>query len=187
MQINERDTREERLARVAEEMMTAARTAPKAKGIDIIDVLAITGATIAGLSEAMLEYSARTGLKFIARDAENILQAGAIVLVGTRAQVQGLDCGYCGFPTCEAKGGAPDVPCAINTVDVGIAIGSACALAAGSWYLPAVAVPLIAWRAGVARGGLSQNSVWGRPIAHSLMWWTWPRRRYGFPGFWHWR
>lgn len=130
MQINERDTREERLARVAEEMMTAARTAPKAKGIDIIDVLAITGATIAGLSEAMLEYSARTGLKFIARDAENILQAGAIVLIGTRSQVQGLDCGHCGFPTCEAKGGSPGVPCAINTVDVGIAIGSACAVAA---------------------------------------------------------
>ncbi len=39
-----------------------------------------------------------------------------------------LNCGHCGFPTCA---GRPEgVPCAINSVDVGIAIGSACATAA---------------------------------------------------------
>jgi len=130
MLINERTTRTERLLLVAGEMMTAARTAPKGKGIDIIEVALATGETIGLLSKAMLEYSSATGLGFIARDAANILQAEAIVLVGTRPQSQGLNCGYCGFDTCEEKNHIPGVPCALNTVDVGIAIGSACAVAA---------------------------------------------------------
>ena len=39
-----------------------------------------------------------------------------------------LNCGYCGFPTCGER--TPGVPCAMNTIDVGIAVGSACATAA---------------------------------------------------------
>ena len=130
MLTNERTTRNERLLQVAGEMMTAARTAPKAKGIDMIEVVVASGDTIASLSEAMLAYSAKTGLGFIARDALNILQAEAIVLIGTKPQTQGLNCGYCGFDSCEEKHQFPDVPCALNTVDVGIAMGSACAVAA---------------------------------------------------------
>ena len=130
MLINERDTRHERLLQVANEMMTAARTAPKGKGIDIIEVLLVTGETIDQLSNAMLEYSEKTGMKFITRDAKNILQAEAVVLIGTKLQIQNLNCGYCGFDTCAAKLKHSEVPCAINTVDVGIAIGSACSVAA---------------------------------------------------------
>lgn len=130
MIINERDTRNERLLQVANEMMTAARTAPKGKGYDIIEVAMITGESIKELSEVMLVYSEKTGLKFITRDAENILNAEAIVLIGTKQQVHSLNCGYCGFETCAAKNEFPEVPCAINTVDIGIAIGSACTVAA---------------------------------------------------------
>ena len=71
--------------------------------------------------------SGEPGLKFFLRDADNILQAEAIMIVGTRQQVQGLNCAHCGFPTCVEKPEA--VPCAINSVDLGIAIGSACATA----------------------------------------------------------
>lgn len=130
MLINERNTRRERLLQVANEMMTAARTAPKGKGFDIIEVALVTEATIEKLSKAMLEYSKKTGLKFITRDAENILHAEAIVLIGTAQKTHSLNCGYCGFETCAAKNEFPDVPCAINTIDVGIAIGSACSVAA---------------------------------------------------------
>jgi uncharacterized ferredoxin-like protein len=130
MIINERDTRRERLLQVANEMMTAARTAPKAKGYDIIEVVVISDETIQQLSDAMLEYSQKSGLKFITRDAENILHAQAIVLIGTKQKVQNLNCGYCGFSTCNEKDKFPEIPCAINTVDVGIAIGSACSVAA---------------------------------------------------------
>lgn len=128
MLINERDTRRERLLQVAGDMMTAARTAPKGKGVDIIEVAMLTDDSIAELSAAMLGYSEKTGMKFITRDAENLLQAEAVVLIGTKIQTHGLNCGYCGFDTCAAK---PDgIPCAINSTDVGIAIGSACAVAA---------------------------------------------------------
>ncbi len=128
--INERDTRHERLIQVANEMMTAARTAPKGKGVDIIEVAMATGDTIIQLSEAMKKYSQKTGLKFLYRDAENILKSEAIVIIGTKLQNQNLNCGYCGFDTCAAKNEFPNVPCALNTVDVGIAIGSACSVAA---------------------------------------------------------
>ena len=127
---NERDTRRERLLQVANDMMTAARTAPKGKGFDIIEVALVTGGTTNELSDAMLAYSEQTGLKFIMRDAENILHAEAIVLIGTAQKIHNLNCGYCGFETCVAKNEFSDVPCAINTVDVGIAIGSACSVAA---------------------------------------------------------
>ena len=130
MLTSERTTRNARLLLVADAMMTAARTAPKGKGIDIIEVMVATGETISLLSKAMLEYSTTTGLGFIARDALNILQAEAILLIGTKHQAQGLNCGYCGFGSCEEKNQLADVPCSLNTVDVGIALGSACAVAA---------------------------------------------------------
>ena len=91
MLTNERTTRTERLLLVAGEMMTAARTAPKAKGIDIIEVILATGETIGLLSKSMLDYSEKTGLGFIARDALNILHAEAILLIGTKHQTQGLN------------------------------------------------------------------------------------------------
>ena len=130
MFINERDTRHERLIQVANEMMTAARTAPKGKGLDIIEVAMATGDTIIQLSEEMKIYSQKVGLKFFLRDAENILNAEAIVLIGTKTQNQNLNCGYCGFDTCAEKNEFPAIPCALNTVDVGIAVGSACSVAA---------------------------------------------------------
>ena len=86
MIINERNNRSERLLQVASEMMTAARTAPKGKGIDLIEINLITGEDIRTLSDAMLDYSGKTGMKFVTRDAENILHAEAIKLIGTKTK-----------------------------------------------------------------------------------------------------
>jgi uncharacterized ferredoxin-like protein len=130
MLINERETRTKRLIQVANEMMTAARTAPKGKGFDIIEVAMITGDTIKELSQAMVEYHKKSGLNFVLRDSINILNAEAIVLIGTKQQIHNLNCGYCGFESCAEKQQFPEVPCSLNSVDVGIAIGSACAVAA---------------------------------------------------------
>lgn len=130
MFINERENRRQRMLKVADAMMNAARTAPKGKGFDIIEVATVTDDTIAAISEEMLRYSEKTGLKFVTRDAENVLRADAIVLIGTRSQIHNLNCGYCGFETCIEKLKNDTVPCALNTVDVGIAIGSACSIAA---------------------------------------------------------
>lgn len=128
MIINERGIRHEAAMEIAKRMMVAARTAPKGKGVDIIETAAITDEDIRALSAKMKEIGQETGMHFFLRDAENILSAKAVVLVGTRQQVQGLDCAYCGFARCAQK--PQDTPCAINAIDVGIAVGSACSVAA---------------------------------------------------------
>ena len=121
---NEREIRHEYVLQAVRQMMTAARTAPKGKGIDIIEVAMVTDEDIKRLSEELVIMSGETGLKFFLRDADNILQAEAIMIAGTRQQVQGLNCAHCGFPTCVEKPEA--VPCAINSVDLGIAPGYTC-------------------------------------------------------------
>lgn len=128
MIIDERENRRQSVLEAARQIMTAARTAPKGKGIDIIEIVTVTDEDIVRISDCMQELSAQTGMKFLLRDAENILQAEALILIGTRQQVQGLNCAYCGFSACENK--PEPVPCAINSIDVGIALGSACAKAA---------------------------------------------------------
>ena len=125
---NERELRYEQVLRIAMQMMTAARTAPKGKGIDIIEVALVTGEDLKVLSDRMVALAEEQGMKFFLRDADNILSAECVVLIGTREQPQGLNCGHCGYAVC---GHRPEgVPCALNTIDVGIAIGSACATAA---------------------------------------------------------
>ena len=128
MILNERDSRHEHILNVARQMMTAARTDPKGKGIDIIETAVVTGKEIQLLSDTLKVMFEEMGMKFFLRDADNILQAECILLIGTREQAQGLNCGHCGYATCAGR--AEGVPCALNSIDVGIAIGSACATAA---------------------------------------------------------
>lgn len=128
MILNERDSRHEHILHVARQMMTAARTAPKGKGIDVIEIALVTDDDIQKLSDKLIAMAEENGMKFFLRDADNILQAECIMIVGTRSLAQGLNCGHCGFPTCASR--PEGVPCALNTVDVGIAVGSACATAA---------------------------------------------------------
>ena len=125
---NERELRHETVLHIARQMMTAARTAPKGKGIDIVEVALVTGDDLKTLSNRMVALAEEQGMKFFLRDADNILSAECVVLIGTREQAQGLNCGHCGYALCGDR--PAGVPCAINTVDVGIAIGSACATAA---------------------------------------------------------
>lgn len=128
MIINERDSRHEQVLVAARQIMAAARTAPKAKGVDIIEIALIEGNDLKRLSDKMVAMVEENGMKFFLRDANNILQAECIILIGTRQLAQGLNCAHCGYSICSDKPIA--VPCAINTIDVGIAIGSACSMAA---------------------------------------------------------
>ena len=112
----------------ARKIMIAARTAPKGKGVDVLEVCMLTGEEICLLSDDMRRIGWETGLKFFLRDADNILLAESVVLIGTRDHCQGMNCLRCGFAHCADR--PAGVPCAINTIDVGIAVGSACAMAA---------------------------------------------------------
>ena len=128
MILTERESRHEQVLHIARQMMTAARTAPKGKGVDVIEIAIVTDEDIKRLSDEMVAIHEENGFKFFLRDADNILNAECVLLIGTREHAHGLNCGHCGYATCAER--PQGVPCAIVSVDVGIAIGSACATAA---------------------------------------------------------
>lgn len=128
MIIDERSDRHTRILEAARNMLTAARTAPKARGNDNLECILVEGDDLKKLSEAMLELFNETGRPVYQRDAANILQGECVILIGIRPVLMGLNCGHCGFSKCGEK--PQDVPCVMNVTDVGIAIGSACATAA---------------------------------------------------------
>ncbi len=125
---NERNTRKEMIVEATRQIMTAARTAPKGKGVDIIEIVALTGDDLLSLATQMRKEGEKRGMMFFLRDAGNIEQADAVILIGTRREPLGLNCAYCGARTCREN--PQEAPCAINSIDVGIAIGSACSKAA---------------------------------------------------------
>ena len=125
--MREEEARKKALLETAQKMMTAARTAPKARGIDNIAVAVVEKEEIKLLSDKMKELAEKEGApdSFL-RDAENILSSEVMVLIGTKIEPAGLPfCGLCGYENCDEKRKYPDQPCAFNTGDLGIAIGSA--------------------------------------------------------------
>jgi uncharacterized ferredoxin-like protein len=125
----EESNRATALMDVASRMMTAARTAPKARGNDHLVIAAVVGEDIRRISAKMIEMVKEKGAsESFLRDAENILAADAVVLIGTKIKSIGLTyCGLCGFKNCEEKNRHPSHPCAFNAHDLGIAVGSAVA------------------------------------------------------------
>lgn len=131
MIIDEKEKRRATLEAVAEKMMVAARTAPKARGTDNLHIATVTGEDLARLSAEMERIGEKTGQAFFVRDAGCVAASEAAVLIGTENKPLGLDCGYCGFPTCTIKcSDSPDTPCIFNSNDLGIAVGSAVSVAA---------------------------------------------------------
>ena len=128
MIINERDSRHDNVINAARAMITAARTAPKAKGLDLVEAVIVEGDDLKRLSDAMMRLHETTGRHVYLRDGKNILQGEAVILIGTRPEPLGLNCGHCGYPECVEK--PLRVPCAFNSVDVGIALGAACSVGA---------------------------------------------------------
>ena len=115
---------------VAELMAAAARTAPKGKGIDRLEIIVVDGTDKEALATTMREIATETGTAFFERDAGNIDNSQVVFLVGTKNSTAGVPvCGYCGYKDC-AENIANKGICAFSTGDLGIAIGSAAAVAA---------------------------------------------------------
>jgi len=114
---------------VAEFMCLAARTAPRTRGIDNIETVIVPKAKLPALRARMKKIAKRDNRPSCARDAENIKGIDTIMVIGTRTATLGLDCGFCGFKNCKALQKAKGV-CAYNSMDLGIALGSAASLAA---------------------------------------------------------
>lgn len=124
----EEDIRNENIKDIAKMLMTAARTAPKARGTDNLVLAVAIDETIVEIAEKMKQLAVERDMEFLNRDAENIQNCGAVVLFGMKISPLGLNCAACGFKTCGEK--PKNIPCFFNANDLGIAIGSAASLAA---------------------------------------------------------
>ena len=115
----------------AAEICAAARTAPKAKGIDHIHTLVLTEADKDAVADEMERIGNTQGAGFFLRDAGNVRDAKVLVLIGIEEGTRGLNglCGYCHFDDCAACASGNGV-CVYDPMDVGIALGSAAAKAA---------------------------------------------------------
>jgi uncharacterized ferredoxin-like protein len=117
---------------VAALMAAAARTAPKTRGIDNIRTAAIDDEpTKQKLIARMREIAAKEDRPWVARDAGNIESSPAVVVIGVEANTAGLNCGFCGRPSCDALEEAGGI-CAFNSIDLGIATASAAEVA--GWH-----------------------------------------------------
>jgi uncharacterized ferredoxin-like protein len=125
------------VAMVADLMVLAARTAPKAKGVDTILTRVLTGEQIRNVADHLQESGNKRMIGFFLRDAKNLFSCDACVLVGAIGDiVVGVNCGACGFSSCEhftRHRSVQEKPstdfsgpnCAIRMADLGIALGSA--------------------------------------------------------------
>lgn len=127
----EQQTRHDFLLEVAARMMAAARTAPKGRGVDNLEMCVVDGDELHVMAASMRRMVDEDGAPhFFLRDAENLEQTQVCVLIGTRIKPLGVPfCGLCGFGDCAGKLAHPDAPCAFNTGDLGIAVGSAASVA----------------------------------------------------------
>lgn len=128
----------------ARAMAVAARTAPKARGVDAIETLIVYGEDLDYLGREMEKHGENTDLSdAFKRDAHNVCKSHAVLLIGLKdlspKKIENpLDCGACGHGNCagflrakkkEGKDFLGPV-CMFQSIDLGIALSSACALAA---------------------------------------------------------
>lgn len=106
---------------VASFMAAAARTAPKTRGVDNIVIAVIdddrTKATLAGKMKEISKREKRPGME---RDANSITAAPIVIVIGVKPNPAGLNCGYCGYRTCDELKNT-NATCAYNLIDLGIA------------------------------------------------------------------
>lgn len=121
---------ERAVERVAELMCLAARTAPKAKGIDNLVVMTVKAGIKDQLADEMRQIAKKSGFQFFERDAKCIEKAQSIVILGQKVKPVGVaPCGYCGYSDCQDNAKNSGM-CAISVGDLGIALGAAVSVAA---------------------------------------------------------
>lgn len=136
MVLNERDFVDEAVKICAFLMAESARTAPKSKGIDDLEIVYIGREKIEEIAKKMEEF-ANEDKDFI-RDASSLRKAKGILVLGVKGRKPlGINCGGCGFKSCsefekakieERKFRGPN--CVFKLIDLGIALGSAVKISA---------------------------------------------------------
>ena len=115
---------------VASLMEIAAITAPKTRGQDYVVVKTLTGKDLETIHDWMVRYAEEQEIPGFARDGKNVLDSGALVLIGIKdAAVGDLHCAACGSEACieinTVEGEFKGPQCALRVLDMGIALGSA--------------------------------------------------------------
>lgn len=131
MIVSSKTAEENAVMETARAMCAAARTAPKACGIDNLDTLILTGEDKDAVTAEMRRIAELDGDRFFIRDAENVDASPVLVLIGADEKPRGVDrvcslCGWDGCADCVRNHGK----CALTGIDLGIAIGSAVSIAA---------------------------------------------------------
>ncbi len=114
---------------VAALMAAAARTSPKTRGIDNIEIIAIDDDTTRKkLTDKMKDISKTESRPSLERDANSMEAVSEVVIVGVKSNPAGLNCGFCGYPSCAELSKTKGI-CAYNSIDLGIAVSSAASVA----------------------------------------------------------
>lgn len=118
------------MSMVARLMALSAKTAPKTRGQDFLEIKVLEGDDLLRLADEMDRLAPVTGKKFFNINAESIRKSDALLLLSlVSPQPGGLDCGDCGFERCADRnkdGRELKKPvCAWRLLDLGIALGSA--------------------------------------------------------------
>lgn len=117
-------------------MAISARTAPKSKGIDDLEIVYVDGEDKDRIADKMIEMAKERGEGW-KRDGESIKKAEGILIIGVKGDKSlGLNCSACGFKDCKefekavnVKGDYDGPNCVFKILDLGIALGSAVKLA----------------------------------------------------------
>lgn len=124
----------EAILEAAKLMQISARTAPKSGGIDDILTIIIHGKEKDAVASKMEEMAEERKIEGFRRDAKNVRDSEAVVLIGMRGNRSfGLNCGACGYESCKEFGEAQKTfgedflgpTCLFKSLDLGIALGSA--------------------------------------------------------------
>ncbi len=132
----EEDFRHEAVRISALLMAISARTAPKSKGIDDLEIIYISGEDKDRIADKMIELAKDKGEGW-KRDGESVKKAEGILVVGVKGDKPlGLNCSACGFKDCKEfesaskfRGDYEGPNCVFKILDLGIALGSAVKLA----------------------------------------------------------
>jgi len=116
-------------------MLISARTAPKSGGVDDILTVIVVGKEKEALAQEMDKIAEERKIEVFRRDAENLRDSEAAVLIGVRGTKSffKVDCGACGYATCsefdetQKKKGRDFLgpTCVFEALNLGIALGSA--------------------------------------------------------------
>ncbi|MDI6877039.1 MAG: DUF2148 domain-containing protein [Methanomicrobiales archaeon] len=155
---------------IARMMALSAETAPKARGADALRIRVVDSDSLIALANEMRRHGEARNLPHFIRDSDNVRVSDAVLLIGLEYHTTaGLDCGACGFPTCEemlqhqTSVHAPGMPfqgpsCAVRVTDLGIALGSAVKTASlhnldnRIMYTAGVAALRLGWLEGCSMG-----------------------------------